>query len=105
MPSIPFRTAAERFRMIDGASLTVIVPTGGNEEEVEALRGGHATMADMRRLGQYAVGVYEGDIRSLFSAGAIEEVAEGTYLLVDESLYSEKTGLSLSPEMGKGLFW
>ena len=27
MPSIPFRTAAERFRMIDDASLTVIVPT------------------------------------------------------------------------------
>ena len=59
-------------------------------------------MTDMRRLGQYAVSVYEGDIRSLFSAGAIVEVAEGTYLLVDESLYSEKTGLSLSPEMGKG---
>ena len=35
MPSIPFRTAAERFRMIDDASLTVIVPTGDNEEEVE----------------------------------------------------------------------
>ena len=62
-------------------------------------------MTDMRRLGQYAISVYEGGIRSLFSAGAIEEVAEGTYLLVDESLYSEETGLSLSPEMGKGLFW
>lgn len=105
VPNYCFRTAAEGFRMIDDASISVIVPTTECESEVDALRGGFATKGDLRRLGRFTVGVYERDVRNLYDAGVVEQMADGLYLLTDESLYGEKTGLWLTPKTGEGMFW
>lgn len=101
--SVPFKRVAERFRLIEDGSVPVIVPGPSVSPELEALRDGRATRAAMRRLGRRCVHLYDHDIKRLLAAGAIEQVGESLYLLLDEDLYSERTGLDTHGG-GKGVF-
>ena len=48
---------------------------------------------------------YEAQLKSLLAAGALEELSGGELLLSDETLYSDKTGLTMEIETGNGLFF
>ena len=57
--SLPFRTVAERFRLIDENTHTVYVPYGEGIALIERLRAGECSRRIFRELGRYSVSVYE----------------------------------------------
>ena len=76
----------------------------GGEALVAQLWQGELSRDLFRKLGQYSVSVYPQHFRSLDEAGALELLEDGSAVLVDLSLYSRETGLSLQIESGNGLF-
>lgn len=103
--SIPFERAAQDFQMIEDGSVSVVVPADEIAEDIAAIRREDASRNALRRIGRYSVGAYDQDIKALLRAGAVEAVAKGMYLLLDQARYSEKTGLDCASEEGKGLFF
>lgn len=100
----PFRTVAERFRLIESATHTVYVPTREGAELVERLRRGERSRQLFRKLGQYGVSVYDQHFNALYQAGDVELLNNEIAVLTNRNLYSEKTGLSLEADSGKSLF-
>lgn len=107
----PFRTVAEKFRFIDRNTYTVYVPyqeTGA--ELVGQLQAGVCSKDLYRKLGRYAVSVYDRHFQALYAAGALLTAKEiptldaDSAILADMTLYSETMGLSLEPETGKAEF-
>lgn len=108
--SLPFRTVAERFRLIDENTHTVYVPYGEGIALIERLRAGECSRRIFRELGRYSVSVYEQHFAKLYAAGAlltskdIPSLDDSSAVLNDMKLYSKVTGLSLEPETGKAEF-
>ena len=107
----PFRTVAERFKLIDQDTYTIYVPADKNGEElVRRLEDGECSRGLYRQLGRYAVSVYEPHFKALYAAGAIRtakdiHALDGRSAVLDNmKLYSETLGLTLEPEMGQALF-
>ena len=105
IPSIPFAGVAASFKFIEDSTCTVVVPDPAITADIQLLREGKPSRSSMRRLARFGVGVYENEVRELCSAGAVEPLAEGTYLLLDEGLYRLDVGLDISDVGGKGLFF
>lgn len=107
---LPFRTVAENFHLIDQNTRTVYVPFGGGAALIERLKAGECSKELYRKLGRYAVSVYEPHFQKLYAAGAlltareVPALDEDSSILNDMSLYSETTGLTLEPETGKAEF-
>ena len=107
---LPFRTVAENFHLIDQNTRTVYVPFGGGAALIERLKAGECSKELYRKLGRYTVSVYEPHFQKLYAAGAlltareVPALDEDSAILNDMSLYSETTGLTLEPEMGKAEF-
>lgn len=112
---LPFRTVAENFHLIDQNTRTVYVPFGGGAALVEQLKEGECSKGLYRKLGRYAVSVYDRHFEALHAAGAlltardipardIPALDESSAILSDLTLYDERTGLTLEPETGKAEF-
>ncbi len=107
---LPFRTVAEKFRLIDEHTHTVYVPYGDGSALIERLRAGECSRNLFRELGRYSVSVYEQHFSKLYVAGAlltardIPSLDDSSAVLNDMSLYSAVTGLTLEPETGKAEF-
>ena len=107
---MPFRTVAERFHLIDENTRTVYIPFGDGAALIERLKAGECSKALYRKLGRYAVAVYEPHFQKLYAAGALLTAREvpalddDSAILRDRSLYSERTGLTLEPETGRAEF-
>ena len=107
---LPFRTVAENFHLIDQNTRTVYVPFVGGAALIERLKAGECSKELYRKLGRYAVSVYEPHFQKLYAAGAlltareVPALDEDSAILNDMSLYSEMTGLTLEPETGKAEF-
>ena len=101
--TLPFRTVAERFRLIDAPTRTVYIPLKGGEMLVDRLRQGERNRSLFRQLGQYGVSVYEQHYQVLEQAGDLEVLEDGSAVLWNTGLYSEQTGLSLTADDGKFL--
>lgn len=108
--ALPFRTVAEKFHLIDKNTYTVYVPFGEGAALIQQLKAGESSRELFRRLGRYAVSVYDGHFQILKAAGALLMAREvpgldaDSAILQDLSLYSETMGLSLDPETGKAEF-
>lgn len=92
---LPFRTVAENFHMIDSPTKTVYIPQGDGEKLLEQLRFAGPSRALYRKLGQYAVNVYERQYKELLGAGSVEPLDDDSAVLQDGTKYSQKTGLSM----------
>jgi CRISPR-associated endonuclease/helicase Cas3 len=99
--NIQFRTAAERFQLIDeGGRVSIIVPyanpegpTHDSRALVGQLRAG-ATYRDLlRRLQRYCVTVNPHDFAALQKSGDLEEVLPERWALRNETAYSHSLGL------------
>ena len=101
---LPFRTVAERFRLINDDTRTVYIPTDEGAVLVDHLRRGDRSRALYRKLGRYGVNVYEKHYLALISQGALEVLDDGNVILTDLSLYRHDVGLLLNDETGNGLF-
>ena len=106
----PFRTVAEKFRLIDQNTYTVYIPYGEGAALLQRLQAGECTKNLYRKLGRYAVSVYDKHFQALYHAGAllaareVPALDEDSAILTDLTLYSETMGLSLEPEAGKAEF-
>nr|WP_325194439.1 CRISPR-associated helicase Cas3' [uncultured Oscillibacter sp.] len=100
----PFKTVAERFKLIGNDTRTVYIPMDGGEALAARLRQGELSRNLFRQLGQYSVSVYPQHFRSLDETGALELLEDGSAILTNLLLYSRETGLSLQIESGDGLF-
>lgn len=100
---VQFRTAAKKFRLIDDATLPVIVRydsvesgKGGRVDRlIEALRNSGPHRWLMRELQPYVVQVYEHELNDLRKIGAVEEVYPGYWWIAETKppLYSDVVGL------------
>lgn len=96
-----FRTAADRFRLVDDADQAgVIVPYGlaGTEGSdidlaVRALENKHSDRWLLRKLQRYTVNVRTRVLRPWQARGDVLEVLPGLYVLKDERRYDSRLGL------------
>jgi CRISPR-associated endonuclease Cas3-HD len=103
MPVLEYRTAAERYRLIDDQTTPVVVPFGRGRRLIEDLHS-LRTPADRehrRRLQRYTVGVWDHTLRALEDAGVVVEPdpdrARGIRVLQAARGYSMLTGLEADP--------
>ena len=101
---LPYRTVAENFHLIDQVTKTVYIPNNENELLIREIRGGYANRETFREMGKHSVNIFENHFNLLYEAGDIDLTPYGSAILVNEKLYSEKTGLSLVAETGKAEF-
>ena len=92
--SIYFRTAAEKFQIIDGSlQKTILVRYGDGERLIDLLKSKGPDRRLMRKLQRYTVNVYNYDFNQLLRRGSIEEVCPKIFALTTNLDYSEDTGL------------
>ncbi|MBX3436375.1 MAG: CRISPR-associated helicase Cas3' [Planctomycetaceae bacterium] len=92
-----FRTAAERFCMIEDAAHSVFVPyAAAGERFIEELRKAGPSRGLLRRLQRYTVNLYEHTFMDLISAGDVEILTDGGYaVLTNLDAYDEQLGLRI----------
>jgi CRISPR-associated endonuclease/helicase Cas3 len=103
----PFKGIAQKFRLINDSTRSVIVPFDKNAEGIiKRLRNHEYSRELFRTAQQYSVSLYDSDIKKLFDVGAIEYVNKNDkeILILLKSYYNERYGVSLSPEGGIALF-
>jgi CRISPR-associated endonuclease/helicase Cas3 len=99
--SLPFASVAERFRIIENSEFTIYIPLSEGGELVETLKKFGPSKGLMRKLGQYAVGVYPRHFTELIASGAADILTENTAVLRDPACYSENTGLAFGADEGR----
>jgi CRISPR-associated endonuclease/helicase Cas3 len=87
-----FRTAAERFRMIEESTESVFVPYGPGAQLVDLLRRRGPERFLLRRLQRYVVGVFPLAHAALVAAGDIE-TENGFSVLANTDIYDNNLGL------------
>lgn len=91
-----YETAAKEFKLIDDDSTSVVVCRKDSLQLVEQIKQNGPSYSLMKKLAKYTVGVRKTDFNALLSAGAIEEVLEGLYVVPDAVAYNHKSGLCTS---------
>lgn len=95
---IYFRTAADRFKMIDDSQQkNILVRYGDGVQLIELLKIKEPDRVLMRKLQRYSVMVYNHEFDEMLSRGSIEEVYPNIYALTSEMEYSQEIGLVVSP--------
>ena len=103
----PFRTVAEKFRLIDQNTYTIYIPYGEGTALLQRLQDGECSRELYRKLGRYAVSVYDKHFQALYHTGALLTVPaldSNSAILTDMGLYNELMGLSLEADSGKAEF-
>lgn len=91
---IYFRTAADRFQIIDDSRVkTILVRYHDSESLIDLLKFKGPDRGLMRKLQRYTVNVYNEDFYEMLKRGSIEEVQPGIFALTSEIEYSKDTGL------------
>lgn len=91
---IYFRTAAEKFRIIDDSlQKTILIRYGESESWIDILKTKGPERWLMRKLQRYTVNVYNDDFNVLLRQGSIEEVQPNIFALTTNIVYSKDIGL------------
>lgn len=94
-----FQEAQRKFRLIDSPMVPVIIPWNDRARElVNNLRYVENPGGLLRELQQYTVQVYEGQLRALDDAGAVEWVADTYAVLCRMEHYDDSLGLTVPGE-------
>lgn len=97
---ISFRTAAEKFRLIDdAASASVVVRYGEGTKLIELLRRQDPERWLLRRLQRFVVNLPRFIHGRLAAEGAIEEIRPGIFIQAQGNLYDEQLGLCVDRSM------
>ena len=91
---INFRTAADKFKIIDDTlQKTILVRYDDSERLIELLRSNGPERWLMRKLQRYTVNVSNHDFNQMFQRGSIEDVQPNIFALTSSIEYSRETGL------------
>lgn len=97
---VEFRSAAQRFRLIDDVGQSILVPYGeAGFKWLDLLRKRGPERYLMRKLQRYCVNVYENEFRKLKDIGAIEELHPGLWGLSITNGYDNDLGLLLTEDL------
>lgn len=91
-----FKTAGEKFRLIDDNTRSVIVNYGEAEMLVNQVKQKGVTYELMNALGQYTVNVSKSNfeiLKDAFDKG--ERIPEGLFFLMNKGQYDDRTGVIL----------
>jgi CRISPR-associated endonuclease/helicase Cas3 len=89
-----FRTASEKFQIIDDSQQrAILVRYGESSRMIDSLKYTWLNRSVMRKLQRYTVNVFTQEFNQLLCQGLIEEIQPHIYVLKTESHYSQKTGL------------
>jgi CRISPR-associated endonuclease/helicase Cas3 len=89
-----FRTASERFQIIDSTrQRTVLVRYGKGNELIDLLKYKGPDRSLMRQLQRYAVNIYVEQFNTLLMRGSIEAVQPEIYAMTSEIEYDHTLGL------------
>jgi CRISPR-associated endonuclease/helicase Cas3 len=95
-----FRSAAERYRLIEDTQTQVLVVYDETSRSLRdrMLLGDAGGFLDFRAAQRYVVGVYDQTKNALRQSGAIEEhkTGSGLWLLINERAYTDEKGLAIS---------
>lgn len=92
---MPFKTVAEKFRIIDQNTRTVYIPLGKGVESIARLRSGEKSRKLFREAGRYGVTIYENQFETLYYSGCIEMIDDENAVLINTGIYDEKMGLRI----------
>ena len=101
--TLPFADIAHEFKLIDSNAVTVYIPTEESRPLIEQYRSGLIDRTLMRKLGRYGVTVYPNHLKALLDSGDVEDLGGEVYVLLNEEMYCEETGLSVKVEFGKAI--
>lgn len=90
---LKFATVSAAFHLIDDADYTIYIPVGDGVGLIERLRRCGPDRSLLRQLGSYSVGVYREYFDRLYTSGRLEKITETAGILLDLTLYSDRTGL------------
>ena len=96
--TIPFRSVAEIFHLIEENTAMVIIPQQSEAEqwlsELEYKLSEGINFRDvLRKLGKYTVNMQENYYQEMIKAGMIAELVEGVAVLQNLSIYDKQVGL------------
>lgn len=93
----PFRTIADKFKLIDDQNTTAIVIPWDEQcnETLEKARWSKFASKYIRILQKYSVQVYEQEFKEMLQIGLLENIGGKFYVLKEDAYYSE-----YSPKMG-----
>ncbi|HNT97099.1 MAG TPA: CRISPR-associated endonuclease Cas3'' [Elusimicrobiales bacterium] len=91
---IQFRTAAEKFRLIDDYSRPVVIRYGGAEKLLARLRETGPNREIMRGLQRYIVNVPEKKLLRMAAEDGVSEVSPGVWVQ-ERAAYNQATGLDI----------
>jgi CRISPR-associated endonuclease/helicase Cas3 len=96
-----FRTAAEKFKLMDNNTVAVIIPYNDEARDlIKRLTFVQHPTGILRKLQNYTVNIYENEFNSLNELGLIEMVADTYPVLKDMRYYDDKTGILLPAKDG-----
>lgn len=91
--SIPFRTYAEQFELIDSRTVSLVVPRDEKSRSLmDALRFTGRTA--VRELQNYTCSVYQRELDDLVRQHAAEDFGAGIYCLTNPDYYEEEVGIT-----------
>ena len=105
MDGFDFKTAAEKFKLIDNNTVEVIIPYNGEAMKwVEELRYTPYPSSTLRKLQGYTVNIYEQEFQALNVKGVIEMAADAYAVLKeqDKEVYYQRTTGLVIPESSGG---
>ncbi len=102
-----FKTAAEKFKLIEDRTVSVIVPYNEDASElVEQLAYTPYPASTLRKLQIYTVNIYEPEFQAINLKGAIDMIADTYAVLNDMDYYNEKTGINIpTKDGGEAIFY
>lgn len=89
-----FEEASKQFHLIDDQTTSVIINWKGSINLYQQLKSQGPSYPLMKKLAQYSVNVRNRDFQLLKEAGAIDEIFENIYVIVNPDFYREDTGLT-----------
>jgi len=94
IPEFDFKTAADRFNLIENISVPLIIPYDADAENlIHQLKYTEFPKSIIRRLQSYTVNIYEREYEALQSLGLVDTYLDFYSVLNSKDYYNGKTGL------------
>lgn len=104
--SYPFKTAADKFRMINSESVSVFIPNTGDAVSILYKLQNDLLLArrEYRYIQTHSVNIYENDLKKI--EPSLVRIDDYNAYLNDLSLYNDEVGLDVDQQkMGEALFF
>jgi CRISPR-associated endonuclease/helicase Cas3 len=103
--SFPFRETAQKFKLIEEDTRSLIISRGDETRELlRRLHGGERNRGIFREAGRYSVSVRNWEFNELVNLGAVTKFDEEVFALSDGNYYSGQTGLQYDIIGGQAVF-